>query len=326
MVCNWGILGPGFVATRAMIPAIQRSSNGRVRAIASRDRARAQDIAARYNVERAYGAYQDVLDDPAIDAVYIALPNHLHLPWTIQAARAGKHVLCEKPLACQAQEAEHMLAVCQAAQVQLMEAAMYRFHPRMRTLQQMVSQEEPGRLHFLHSAFSFPLRDEQNYRNVPTQGGGALLDVGYYCVNALCWLNQAEPVEVQAFTRYREQGGIDLETSALLRFADGLTGHIQCSFAACEHQVLELVGSKGALSLPHAFTAWKDDPTTLHIQKGFTVTEQHFAPADPYQLLAEHFVEVIQGQAVSLYPAHEAIRSLRVLDTLRGVAPHTQDV
>ncbi len=131
MICNWGILGPGSITTGALIPAIQRSRNGRVRAIASRDQARAQTVAAQWDIERAYGDYQALLADPGIDAVYIALPNSLHSIWTIHAARAGKHVLCEKPLACSAREGAAMLDACQEAGVQLMEAAMYRFHPRM---------------------------------------------------------------------------------------------------------------------------------------------------------------------------------------------------
>lgn len=324
MICNWGVLGPGFVATRAMLPAIQRSSHSRVMAIASRDLSRAQTVAAQWNIEHAYGDYQALLNNPEIDAVYIALPNHLHCFWTIRAAQAGKHVLCEKPLACSAQEGEQMLAACQAANVQLTEAAMYRFHPRMRHLQQMIHQQEIGRLHFLHSAFSFSLNDPLTYRNTLAQGGGALLDVGYYCVNALCWLSRAEPVEIQAFTSYREQGGIDLATSALLRFADGLVGHMQCSFAAGEHQALEVVGSKGALTMPRAFTAWRDDPTVLYIQRGSAFAEHHFAPADPYQQMVEHFVDVFQGNTALLYPPYEAIRTLRVLDALRardGTAP-----
>lgn len=319
MICNWGVLGPGFVARQAVIPAIQRSRNGRVRALAGRATERAQVLANQWNIERVYGDYQELLDDPGIDAIYIALPNHLHCAWTIQAARAGKHVLCEKPLACSASEGEQMLEACQLARVQLMEAAMYRFHPRMLRLHQIVEDGKLGQPRFLHSSFTFPLKhDPRNYRFAPACGGGALLDVGCYCVNALCWLSGATPVEVQVFATHRELGGIDLETDALLRFADGTLGHFQCSFAAAEHQAFELIGSAGMVSAPLAFTAWCADATTLHLQQGSRVTREEFAPADPYQLMVEHFAATLHGEAQICYTPQETIQTLHVLDEIRA--------
>ena len=318
MICNWGVLGPGFVATQAVIPAIQRSRNGRVRALASRDLARAQTLIDQWNIPRAYGDYQELLDDPTIDAIYIALPNHLHCTWAVQAALAGKHVLCEKPLACSAREGEQMLEASQRAGVQLMEAAMYRFHPRALRLQQLVVDGMLGQPRFLHSSFTFTLNSPQNYRLSPEYGGGALLDVGCYCVNALCWLANMPPVEVQVFTTHREPGGIDLATSALLRFADGALGHFQCSFTAAEHQSIELIGSEGAVTAPLAFTAWRDDATTLLIQHGSVITHEDFAPADPYQLMVEHFADTLHGQTRLCYTPQEAIQILSVLDDIRA--------
>lgn len=317
MICNWGILGAGFVAARAMIPAIQCSRNGHVGAIASRDLARAQSLAAQWQIDRAYDDYQALLADPAVDAVYIALPNHLHHPWTLRAARAGKHVLCEKPLTRSVHEAEQMLEACQQAGAQLMEAAMYRFHPRMRRLKELLTSGALGSPRFLHSAFSFPLRDAENYRNSLAYGGGALLDIGCYCANALCWLNGASPVTIQAFSSYREAGGIDLESSALLRFANGSLGHMQCSFVAAEYQSIEIVGSQGALVAPLAFTAWRDDATLLHLQEGSQFRDEYFAPADPYQLMVEHFADVLHGEATPAYPPQEAVQTLAVLDAIR---------
>lgn len=319
MICRWGVLGPGFVASRAVIPAIQRSHNSRVKALASRDLARARVVAAQWDIEHAYGDYQEMLDDPSIDAVYIALPNHLHCTWTVQAALAGKHVLCEKPLACSAREGEQMLEACRAAQVQLMEAAMYRFHPRMRRLKQLVGEGTLGHLRFSHSSFSFSFTDTQNYRNSLACGGGALLDVGCYCVNALCWLNEAAPTEIQAFTLYQGSDGIDLDSSVLLRFANGALGHIQCSFAAAEHQSIELIGSTGAAATPLAFTAWRDDSTTLRLQRGNQVSHEDFEPVDPYQRMVEHFVEAIQQKVPFDYTPQEAIQTLGVLDEIRTI-------
>jgi len=323
MVCNWGIIGPGSIATQALLPAFQQAHNGQVKALASRDLARAQQVAAQWNIERAYGDYQALLDDPTIDAVYIALPNHLHALWTIRAARAGKHVLCEKPLACSAHEGKEMLEACQAAGVQLMEGAMYRFHPRSQHLKKLLDEGTLGKLRFLHAAFSFTLKDPQNYRNASMYGGGALLDVGCYCVNAVCWLGNALPTDLHAFATYQEQGGIDLDISALLRFPDTMFGHIQCSFASAEHQAIEIVGSEGAITVPLAFTAWRNDATSLHMQRGQSITDQQFAPADPYQLMVEHFAEVIQNRIPLRYPPQEALHTLQVLDAIRAAAPAT---
>jgi len=318
MICKWGILGAGFVTTRATIPAIQCSRNGRIRALASRNLARAQSLAAQWQIEQVYGDYQALLADPDVDAVYIALPNHLHHPWTLRAAQAGKHVLCEKPLARSAREAEQMLEACQQAGVLLMEAAMYRFHPRMQRLKDLLASGTLGRPRFLHSAFSFPFKDTENYRNSPAYGGGALLDVGCYCVNALCWLSEALPTSIRAFTSYRETGGIDLESSALLRFPHGSLGHMQCSFVAAEYQSIEIVGSQGALVAPLAFTAWRDDATLLYLQRDGRCSDEHFAPADPYQLMVEHFADVLHGEDSLAYSPQEAVQTLAVLDAIRA--------
>lgn len=325
MICNWGILGAGFITTRAMLPAMQRARNGHVRALASRDLARAQTLAEQWEIDRAYGGYQALLEDPAINAVYIALPNHLHLPWTLRAAQAGKHVLCEKPLARSADEAKQMLEACRQAGVQLMEAAMYRFHPRIQRLKGLLASGELGSPRFLHSAFSFPLKDTRNYRNSPAYGGGALLDIGCYCAGALCWLSDAQPVTLQAFTSYREAGGIDLESSALLRFANGSLGHMQCSFVAAEYQSIEIVGSQGALVAPLAFTAWRDDASLLRLQQGGQFRDEHFAPADPYQLMVEHFADVLRGEDSLAYPPWQAVQTLAVLDEIRAVSQPSPD-
>ncbi|HEX7733756.1 MAG TPA: Gfo/Idh/MocA family oxidoreductase [Ktedonobacteraceae bacterium] len=318
MQCSWGVLGPGFVATRAVIPAIQRSRNGRVRALASRNLEHARELAGQWNVERAYEDYQQLLDDPAIDAVYLALPNHLHYAWTIRAAQAGKHVLCEKPLACTASEGEQMWETCRLAGVQLMEAAMYRFHPRSQRLHQLATDGTLGQPRFLHSTFTFTLNSPRNYRLTLEYGGGALLDVGCYCVNALCWLAGTSSIEVLSHAVQRETGGVDLDAGALLRFADGALGHFQCSFAAAEHQSIELIGGEGAVTAPLAFTAWHADTTTLRIQHRGRIIHEEFAPVDPYQLMVEHFASALQGETGISYPPQEALQTLRVLDRVRA--------
>ncbi|HYX51160.1 MAG TPA: Gfo/Idh/MocA family oxidoreductase, partial [Ktedonobacteraceae bacterium] len=318
MDCKWGILGPGFIATRAIIPAIQALSSSCTLAIASSNEQRAREVAFRFDVERYYSDYQALLDDPDIDVVYIALPNHLHHKWTIRAAQAGKHVLCEKPLAMSADECSEMIAACHQAQVLLMEAVMYRFHPRMRYLKQMLLTHEIGDVRFVHAAFSFNFNAPDNYRAYKQFGGGSLLDVGSYCVNAARWLIGSEPVSSQAVSSY-DQNSIDLNTSAILSFSDDVSAHIQSSFVAAEHQVIEVVGTIGAVTAPLAFTAWQNDATVLLIQRGTAFEQKEFAPSDPYQLMVEHFARCVMETTPLLFPAEDAWANLRALDMLRRV-------
>lgn len=317
MHCNWGVLGPGYVATRAVIPALQRVSDARVLAVASSDTERAQSTAARFGIERIYTSYAQLLADPDIHAVYIALPNHLHREWTVRASQAGKHVLCEKPLAMTAGECDEMIAACQQAGVLLMEAVMYRFHPRMQYMKRLLLDGACGDMRFLHAAFSFPFDSPANYRNCSQFGGGALLDVGSYCINAARWFTGSEPRAMQAFSASRN--GIDITTSAILRFEQGILAHIRCSFAAAEHQVIEVVGSAGAVTAPLAFTAWRDDTTSLLIQRGAIMEQKVFAPADPYQEMVAHFTGCVLEDGALLYPAADSRATLDVLDNVRKI-------
>ncbi len=317
MQCNWGVLGPGFIAIRAVIPAMQQASRSRVLAVTSSNEERARETALRFGIERAYHGYEALLDDPDIDTVYIALPNHLHREWTIRAALAGKHVLCEKPLALTAAECDEMIAACRQANVVLMEAVMYRFHPRMVHLKQMLADGELGDIRFLHAAFSFPFDAPGNFRGSAQFGGGALLDVGSYCVNAARWLIGSEPDSAQSLISYSHES-IDINTSAILRFGGNVPAHIQCSFAAAEHQTIEVVGAAGAVTAPLAFTAWREDTTMLMIQCGAVFEQRAFAPADPYLLMIEHFTTCVIEGTTLLYQPEDGRATLRVLDMLRG--------
>ncbi len=318
MHCNWGVLGPGFIATRAVIPAMQRVPTVRLLAVASSNSARAQSIAAQFSIERAYDDYQALLDDPDIHAVYIALPNHLHRSLTIRAALAGKHVLCEKPLAMTTVECDEMIVACRQANVLLMEAVMYRFHPRMIVLKELLTTGELGDLRFLHTAFSFSFNAPENYRARAEFGGGALLDIGSYCINAARWLSGSEPQEVQAYASYSR--GVDVSTSAILHFEREIVAHIQGSFTAAEHQVIEVVGTKAAVTVPLAFTAWIDDTTLLNIQRGATFEQRVFAPADPYQAMVAHFTDCVLEGASLFYPPSDGRATLRVIEMVKDAA------
>ncbi len=195
---------------------------------------------------------------------------------------------------------------------------MYRFHPRMLHLKQMLAAGELGDIRFLHAAFSFPFDAPGNYRAYARFGGGALLDVGSYCLNAARWLIGSEPDSIQSVISY-SQKTVDFGTSAILHFGGDVSAHIQCSFAAAEHQTIEVVGTSGAVTAPLAFTAWHDDRTVLMIQRGSVFEQREFAPADPYLLMVAHFTEcVLQGTSL-LYPPEDGRATLQVLDMLRNV-------
>lgn len=321
MLCNWGVLGAGFIANRAVIPALQSSRNARVVAVASRDETRAKSAAAQHAIPRIYHDYKALLDDPDVQVVYIALPNSLHHEWAIRAAQHGKHVLCEKPFAMNAAECDEMIDACRNAGVLLMEAVMYRFHPRMQALKAMLDAGEIGEVRLLHAAFSFPFNAPTNYRAFPEFGGGALLDVGSYCVNAARWLIGMEPVSALSEISYSHDT-LDVAASAILKFeAQGMRtahmAHVQCSFEAAEHQVIEVIGSEAAITSPLAFTAWREDETWLLIQRGGAFEQRVFQPTDPYRLMVEHFSDCVMGQATLLFPPEDGRATMRVLDMLR---------
>lgn len=313
---TWGVLGTGTVARLAMLPALSRVSSARVLAIGSASRERAEARAAQCGIPRAYGGYQELLDDPEIAAVYVALPNHLHREWVLRAARAGKHILCEKPLGCSASEVEEMARSCAAGGVLLMEALMYRFHPRTERLRALLAEGVIGEIRHVSAAFTFSLADWTGYRARPELGGGALLDVGGYCVSAARLVMVGDLVQVKASAYYGETG-VDESVTALLTSSGGRTAEIVCSFRAAEYQRITVIGATGVLEVPLAFTAWHGDPAPILLQRGAAVETLTIEPADPYQLMAERFTEAVQSGSEAPYPLAESLATARILDTIR---------
>nr|MBM1002966.1 Gfo/Idh/MocA family oxidoreductase [Desulfofustis sp. PB-SRB1] len=261
-----------------------------------------------YGIARLYEDYRDLLVDPEVDAVYLPLPNHLHLPVTLAAVAAGKHVLCEKPLAGNASQARTMADAAAAAEVVLMEAMMYRFHPRSRRVKALVDEGAIGAAKLVRAAFCFSMDEHlldstDNYRLIREQGGGALLDVGCYCVSAARWLLGAEPDIVQAAALYHNVGGADIH----------LVGN---------QQSFTVVGGKGAIELPHnTFIPWEQD-AYLTIRRGDQEEGERLRipGADEYQLLVEHFRDVVCDGAINEQPVSESIANLLVLDAMDKAA------
>ena len=290
---RWGVLGAAWIAGRAVLPAIAASKNGRLVAIASRDPERASAMAAPYRGVKVSSSYESLLSDPEVEAVYIPLVNSEHKPWAIRALQAGKHVLCEKPLATNARDAEEMAAVAEASQRLLMEGFMYRFHPDMQAFVDGLS--DP--IH-VQADFGFLLADAQNPRFYAELGGGALLDVGCYVVSVARWV-LGEPHGVLAAARVVR--GVDLTVNVLLTFSGGQTAALWASLESPETQDLKVVTSTRVHRRERPFTAWHD-------------------PHDPYQLMVESFAESVLNGEPAAIPPSESIANLRVMDRIREVA------
>jgi xylose dehydrogenase (NAD/NADP) len=323
---KWGVMGNATIARVCVIPAIQNSRNGGVHALATRAPVHAEDLAAENQIERIYDSYAALLMDPQIDAIYIPLPNHLHHPWAIKALNAGKHVLCEKPLACSAKQAEEMVCAAEEAGRLLMEAFMYRFHPRSRRIKQMVDEGRIGMPCLVRSAFCYRMSekdwtDRDNARLKPQAGGGALLDVGCYSVSAARWFFKTEPTYVQAQAVYHPQG-VDVHMVGTLSFADSGLATFEASFISALQQTYSVVGPDGAIELPHnAFIPWEKDAVFSLRGRDQEEGQPHVVTgADEYQLMVEHFADAVLGKAQLIVPAGESICNMRVLDALAQAA------
>jgi xylose dehydrogenase (NAD/NADP) len=318
---RWGVLGAARIARNAVIPAIRKSCNGEVRALASRSAERGQEVAREHGIPLTYDRYEAVLGDPQIDAVYIPLPNHLHREWSVRAMQAGKHVLCEKPLALDADEAQEMADAARTAGVLLMEAFMYRFHPRSRRVKELVDEGAIGDPRLIRAAFCFGQVAPADYRLRPEMGGGALLDVGCYGVNVARWLFGAEPEAAQTSAEVGPTG-VDLTFAGLLRFPGDRLAVVEASFKTAMQQTYTVVGTEGAIDLPHDAFVPGVKKVTFRLRgvddgKGKTETVHG---ADEYQLMVEHFADAVLTQGTLDFPPEEAVANARVLDALAQAA------
>ncbi len=263
-ILRWGILSTARI-NRAMIPALRATRRNRLTAIASRSLDNAQSYAREWEIPTAYGSYEALLADPDVDVVYIPLPNHMHLDWVLRAAAAGKHVLCEKPLALSISEVDSILAAARLHQVHIAEGYMYRHHPQTLQVSNLVEAGEIGAVSYIQGSFSFPLTRPEDYRWKPDQGGGSLWDVGCYPLSYAMLIARAAPVEVMGW-QVPAPSGVDGTFVGQLRFASGLMAQIQSSFMLPKFASMELRGSNGTLLIPtpyrsqesHSFSVRKD--------------------------------------------------------------------
>ncbi|MGH2680200.1 MAG: Gfo/Idh/MocA family protein [Actinomycetota bacterium] len=320
-VLRWGVLSTARIGVRKVIPAIQRADRCEVVAIASRDRARADEVAGRFGIPRAHGSYEDLLADDEVDAVYVPLPNHLHGEWAIAAARAGKHVLCEKPLAMHAAEAQAMIDACATAGVRLMEAFMYRLHPSWEAVRELVAGGKIGALGAVQTRFSYFNDDPANIRNIREAGGGALMDIGCYAVDASRMLFGAEPDSVQASVTRDAGSGVDILTSAILRFGDGVAT-FTCATQLEPDQHVHVSGERGRISVGIPFNIPPDLPTEVTVTAGGEPPVAPasevltFEPADQYEIQAARFARAVLEDEPVPIPPEDAVANMRVLDRI----------
>jgi predicted dehydrogenase len=318
---RWGILSTAHIAREKVIPGILAAERCEVAAIGSRDLDRARAVAARHGIPRVHGSYEALLADPDVDAVYVPLPNHLHEEWTIKAARAGKHVLCEKPLAMDVAAAERMIEACEREGVLLMEAFMYRLHPSWEAAVDLVRSGAIGRLVAVQSWFSYFNDDPTNIRNVRAAGGGALYDIGCYCIDLSRLLFDAEPVGVSGSIRRDPVSGVDVLTTGTLEFPTGIATFTATTRAEDDQRV-HAYGTEGRLTIDIPFNVPPRLPTRIRVAQGGdppvapAVRMLEFPPADPYAVEAARFAAAILDGTPVPVPPSNAVADLRVIERL----------
>jgi predicted dehydrogenase len=314
---RWGILGAAGIALKKVIPGMRGCEWSHVVGLASRDEARARDAAKSLGIERAYASYDALLADPDIEVVYNPLPNHLHVPWSIRAADAGKHVLCEKPIALSAAEARELVAARDRNGVQVGEAFMVRVHPQWVKVRELVRAGAIGELRLITCHFSYAKLDPSNIRNRLDYGGGALMDIGCYPVNLSRWLFGAEPSRVLALMDRDRVTQVDRLTAGLLRFDAG-EASFTCGTQLAPYQRVQVFGTDGRIEVEVPFNAPPDAACRIIVERGDGGgTEVVELPAaDQYALQADAFSLAVRGRGVVPVPLEDAVANMSVLDAL----------
>jgi xylose dehydrogenase (NAD/NADP) len=313
---KWGIMGCAGIAQGAVIPGIHASQTGEVVAIASRHLEKAQQTAQKWNIPIAYGSYEELLADSQIDAVYIPLPNHLHKPWTIKAAQAGKHVLCEKPAALNARETQEMVIACHQAGVQWAEAFMYRHHPRYQLMKDVIRSGEIGTLRGIHSNFTFNSSSNKgNFRFDRSMGGGSIYDVGVYPISAARFILEDEPEAVTVHALFSpEHGDVDMMASGLIEFPDGMSLTFDCGMWGYYRNELEILGTQGRIVVPSAYVDPRDAGSNFYIQTDQGKRDVEVPQVNQFALEVDDLAYAVWGQKPLHFSASDAVMNMRVVD------------
>ena len=317
---RWGVISSAKIGTEKVIPAMQQSETGEIMALASRNEENSKRVCENLGIPKAYGSYEELLADPEIDAIYNPLPNHLHVPWTIKAAKSGKHVLCEKPIALNADEASQLLEVQKDTGVLIVEAFMVRDNPQWLWVQEQVKCRKIGELRAIQSAFSYMNRDPQNIRNMPDIGGGGIYDIGCYPVFISRMVFGEEPLEVSALIEKDPDFQTDRLASGMMKFPSGQSSFI-CSTQLVPYQRVQIFGTKKRIEVEVPFNAPNQMPSRVFMDDGaanhgrFKLIED-LPVCDQYTKQAEAFENKILSKSIDHSPLQDAISNMRVIDAL----------
>jgi predicted dehydrogenase len=313
---RWGVLSTARIGTEKVIPAMQRGRFSEVTAIASRDSEAARSAAARLAIPRWYDSYDGLLADPTVEAVYIPLPNHLHVPWSLRALEAGKHVLCEKPIALNVREAERLRdAAGRNRELKVMEAFMYRHHPQWDSVLDLVRGGEIGELRTIHSCFSYHNVAPLDIRNIRDLGGGGLLDIGCYCISVARTVFGGEPLRVTGSMDLDPEFATDRLTSAILQFTSG-TATFTCSTQLAPHQRVAIFGTTGRLEVEMPFTPGPNQRCHIWHYDRSSLNEIVVGPVDQYTIQGDRFSRAILNDDEVPVPLSDAVANMRVIDAV----------
>ena len=314
---RWGILGVANIATKLVIPAMQRADSSTVTAIASRDTAKARSAGARLGIPKTYGSYEELLADPEVDAIYNPLPNHLHVPWSILAAEAGKHVLCEKPIGMSAAECRTLIEARDRTGVKMGEAFMVRTHPQWLRARELVRSGRIGDLRAIAGAFSYFNRDPKNIRNILEYGGGAMMDIGCYTIQTSRFIFGQEPVRVVGLVERDPEWGADRLASAILEYPSG-----QCIFTCgtqlVPYQRVQILGTRGRIEIEIPFNAPLDRPCRLFVDSsgdlsGKDIAPEEFPVCNQYTVQGELFSRAILDGTEVPTPLEDSLGNMAVI-------------
>jgi len=314
---RWGVLGTAHIAMAKVIPAMQRSPLCEITAIASRDLAKAKAAASELDIPNAYGSYEELINDPFVEAVYNPLPNHLHVPWTVKAAAAGKHVLCEKPIALNADEARTLISVRDRTGARIQEAFMVRTHPQWLETRRLIQSGRIGTLRSITGYFSYFNPDPANIRNHLEFGGGALMDIGCYPITISRFIFDAEPRRVLGLIERDAVFGTDTLTSAVLDFPQGQST-FTCSTRLAPYQRMIFIGTAGRIEVLIPFNAPNDRPTQILLDSE-TI---EFPICDQYEIQGTLFSRALRDETPQPIPLEDAINNMTVIDAVFRSAAH----
>ncbi len=313
---RWGVLSTSRFAQTKVIPALLKGRHVEVAAIASRDLRKAQQAAAQFNIPKACGSYEELLDDPAIDVVYNPMANHLHVPWSIKALEAGKHVLCEKPIGLNAAEAQQLLDMSKRHPKQkVMEAFMYRLHPQWQRAKQLVKEGKVGELRTIQSFFSYFNTDPNNIRNRSGIGGGGLMDIGCYNISLSRFIFDEEPRRVLGILEYDPNFGTDRIASGILDFGRG-TSTFTCSTQLAPYQRVNILGTEGRVEIEIPFNAPPDRPCKIWHHLGEKIEEIEFEICDQYTIEGDLFSLAVINDAPVPTPLEDAVANMKVIEAV----------